>query len=484
MRIRLVLWTLALACPAILTGCHVTPGGNHNLPPAERLMHPGPGVGGPGPGVMMPHGGVMQASYAGGGGGGMMAGGGAGCMPGGGGGAVMPGGTAQVLFGKPDSMQVQWDVSGVGSFDSQTLITPGRQNFQQGGLYRLKVTGIPGREGVELYPTVAIYPASARSAAYLAHNAIPVQFTDQDLDQVLAGNFVTKAVYIPDPEFQELAVGVDTLVSSPVDPGLDPVVEADRRGTLLAVIRLGNKDLETPGSDVTAGGIIQASYNGAAGAGVQPAVYRPAANPAASRAAAVPNAQRLVQPTSFTVDGGTVYNDPGAYIGSEGCDAGGCDSAFAGCGSGVGGACGSGTFDPGPGGMPPGLAGGGQYGMTMSGTPIGLPGPPHIPLGAPAGLQKHVVRNWTHMKIPDPTSKVRINVKQRPGLSYPTPASRAWVTEDTIHPHVRFSQRHFGTPPGPHGGIEGAGGLVGGLKQVVGSVFHPAGGGAACTTCQ
>ena len=164
-------------------------------------------------------------------------------------------------------MQVQWDVGGVGSFDSHVLVTPGRQNFQQGGVYRLKLTGLTGRDGIELYPTLAIYPASARSAAYLAHNAIPVQFTDQDLDQVIAGNFVTKAVYIPDPEFQELAVGVDTLVSSPVDPGLDPIVEADRRGTILAVIRVGNKDLETP--DAVSGEIIQASFNPAARSGVR-----------------------------------------------------------------------------------------------------------------------------------------------------------------------------------------------------------------------
>ena len=29
-----------------------------------------------------------------------------------------------------------------------------------------------------------------------------------------------------------------------------------------------------------------------------------------------------------------------------------------------------------------------QYGMPMCGTPIGLAGPPHIPLGVPAGLQR------------------------------------------------------------------------------------------------
>jgi hypothetical protein len=84
----------------------------------------------------------------------------------------------------------------------------------------------------------------------LAHNAIPAQFTEEDFDQVLSGNFVTKVIYLPDPEFQELALaGVETLVSTRLDPGVDPIVEADRRGAILAIVRIGNKDLEMPGGE-------------------------------------------------------------------------------------------------------------------------------------------------------------------------------------------------------------------------------------------
>ncbi len=107
---------------------------------------------------------------------------------------------------------------------------------------------MPGRPGVELYPTIEVAPSTPRTDAYLAHNAIPVQFTEEDLDQVLSGNFVTKVIYLPDAEFQELALaGVETLVSTRLDPGVDPIVEADRRGTILAIVRVGNKDLEIPG---------------------------------------------------------------------------------------------------------------------------------------------------------------------------------------------------------------------------------------------
>ncbi len=76
---------------------------------------------------------------------------------------------------------------------------------------------------------------------------------------MLSGNFVTKVIYLPDPEFQELALaGVETLVSTRLDPGVDPIVEADRRGSILAIIRLGNKDLQVadgvPGGFSTIGG--------------------------------------------------------------------------------------------------------------------------------------------------------------------------------------------------------------------------------------
>ena len=81
-----------------------------------------------------------------------------------------------------------------------------------------------------------------------------MQFTDEDFDQVLSGNFVTKVIYLPDPEFQELALaGVETLVSTRLDPGVDPIVEADRRGAIMAIVRVGNKDLEMPDGEARDG---------------------------------------------------------------------------------------------------------------------------------------------------------------------------------------------------------------------------------------
>ena len=194
-------------------GCH-KPVAN-NLPPAEMLAHPGPGVDGPGPGVLAYQPAIPPVAAA-----------------------------SQIYFVGPEGLTVQWDVTAPGRFDSEQLVAPARYNFPQGAMYRLKLTNIPGRPGVELFPTLEVGPAMPRTEAFLAHNAIPVEFTDEDFDQVMTGNFVTKVIYLPDPEFQEMALaGVGTLVSTRLDPGVDPIVEADRRGAIMAIVRLGNKDL-------------------------------------------------------------------------------------------------------------------------------------------------------------------------------------------------------------------------------------------------
>jgi hypothetical protein len=164
---------------------------------------------------------------------------------------------SQVYFLDPDGMQVGWQTSagpnGERAYLPAQLTVPARYNFSQGYIYRLKLTNIPGRSGAALYPTIEVAPTTPATDAYLSHNAIPIQFTDEDFQQVLdGGNFVTKVIYLPDPRFQELAVsGVETLVSTRLEPGIDPILEADKRGTILLIVRLGAIDLEMPGGGPT-----------------------------------------------------------------------------------------------------------------------------------------------------------------------------------------------------------------------------------------
>jgi hypothetical protein len=313
-----------------------------------------------------------------------------------------PGTTSQIAFLGADGLQISWDVGGVGSFDSVALVVPGRQDFYQGAIYRLKLTNIPGRPGVELYPTLEVAPVTPRTDAYLAHSPIPVQFTEEDFDQALSGNFVTKVIYLPDPEFQELALaGVETLVSTRLDPGTDPIAEADRRGAILAIVRLGNKDLEAGGGMSVREQVLPLGY------GVEQTGY---ASPAGRARQAVYDEQ--IDPTTGEPMEAGAMPAQYCYGGGDGNMPLGMPTA---------------GFSPPI--VPPNMIASAEWGMPMSGTPIGLPGPPHIPLGTPAGLQRHVMKNKTKVMMPPPVAKVNVTVKQRPGLNYPRPVDAVRIDE-------------------------------------------------------
>lgn len=160
------------------------------------------------------------------------------------------GARTSVRFTSPAGMQIAWfapSPDGRNGFTPTQVEVPGRYNFVQGGVYRLKLSNVPNRPQLELYPTLEVMPANFRTATFLAHSTVPISFTEEDFEQVAAGNLVVKVVYLPDPTFQDLAVaGPDEVVSTRLEPGVDPVMEAQRRGSVLAVIRMGNIDLEAP----------------------------------------------------------------------------------------------------------------------------------------------------------------------------------------------------------------------------------------------
>lgn len=371
-------------------------------PPAAMLAHPGPMVGGPGPGVMQINHQVPAGPH---GPGPQMMGPPPGMIPmGPPSAAQMVRPTTQVRFLGPEGMHVGWQIGP--SFAENQLMAPGRYNFGQAATYRLKLTHIPGREGLVVYPSLHVYPTHPTTAAYLEHNALPLRITDEDLDQVETNNFVTKVVYLPDAKYQELAIaGVEELVSTRLLPGQDPVSEADRRGTIMAVVRMGNMDLEMPGQ---AGGLP----------------------PAIGRNGEIQKASHIQQ-----VDGEKDQHVAPIPIGSHlGIGQGGVPADLM-----VGG--------PSRPGQPPynpivGMHGVPQYGYPSVATPIGLPGPPHIPLGKPAGLKSHTMRNTTDYNVGKPVDHMLIDVRHEPGIRMPEPVKYVEYTEK----HPSYSSGELSVP--------------------------------------
>ena len=422
----LALGTLLVVCVGCqMDGQQMVDNNEYVAPPAQQLAHPGPMVDGPGPGVMPMLAPPPPRSFQ--------------------------TQSTQVRFVGPDGMHIGWH-AGPGYAENQ-LFTPSRYNFPQGATFRLKLTNIPGREGLVLYPTLQMYPAHPTTDAYLSHNSVPLEITDdfnfnapnpesnedsarsgaawgsgrlsattgggsgrcgalhvksgevvtlntdsvpleitdEDLDQVESNNFVTKVIYLPDPRYQELAIaGVETLVSTKLDPGVDPVAEAERRGTIMLVIRVGNMDLEMPN------GLATEDPEGDDGAVEQIGFWQ-----------ADGDEGQHVPPAPIKVQGS--MGVPGPMI--------------------VGGPGGPGRPAVNP---ISGVGGTPVWGMPMTSTPLGLPGPAHLPLGHPAGLQSHTIRNLSNQEIPEPVDHFLIDVKTNPGVRMPKPVRHIEYTEN--HP--------------------------------------------------
>ena len=370
----LALGTFVVVCVGCnIDGQQIIDKGENFAPPAAMMQRPGPMVDGPGPGVMP----MLAAPPA----------------------RSFKTEATQINFVGPEGMSIGWKVGP--TYAENQLTTPGRYDFRQGATYRLKLTSIPGRDNLPaLYPSLQVYPTHPTTDAYLSHNSIPVELTDEDLDQVESNNFVTKVIYLPEPRFQELAIaGVETLVSTRLDPGVDPVAEADRRGTVMVVLRMGNLDMEMP----------NAASGGAPGAAAMP---------------------RGVQQISFaTFDGEKGQHLPPMPIATEGGGIHGVPGPMM-------------MGAPGGPGRPPynpisGVAGMPAWGSPTSSTPIGLPGPPHLPFGGPASLKSHTVRNLTRQELPDPVDHFLLDVKHKPGTRLPHPVK-----------HVEYSETHPVYKPG------------------------------------
>ena len=158
----------------------------------------------------------------------------------------------EVRFLGSEGMKVSWCAptpTGGMAFATNSVTVPGRYNFLQGAVYRLKLSEIRNLPGVELFPTLEVVPSNVNTDAFLAHSAVPVTFTNEDFEQVAAGNYVVKVIYLPNPCYQDLAsTGPDEVVSSRLEPGVDPIAEAHRRGSVLVVVRMGNIDLDLANS--------------------------------------------------------------------------------------------------------------------------------------------------------------------------------------------------------------------------------------------
>jgi len=149
----------------------------------------------------------------------------------------------------PEGLKVSFAVGG--QFERPQAV-PHTGGMLIGQVYRLRVTEIPGHEGMEVFPTVEVidrlYPPEGKKWRF----PIPIELTRKELEYAMAGRFVTRVIYLEDAE---------RALPLPELPGFqryfevareqDPLEVADQLGRPMAILRMGSRTPDYTGPDAT-----------------------------------------------------------------------------------------------------------------------------------------------------------------------------------------------------------------------------------------
>jgi uncharacterized repeat protein (TIGR01451 family) len=123
------------------------------------------------------------------------------------------------------------------------LTVPGHVGLALGRDYRLRISNVPDKPGLVLYPTIRLIgylhpPAHVDPLDY----PIPLQFTGQDFDEAALGRLVRNVIYLEDPTSalpRAFPAGELPIVELP--PDHDAIFRAADLGRPMIFIQLGNR---------------------------------------------------------------------------------------------------------------------------------------------------------------------------------------------------------------------------------------------------
>lgn len=126
---------------------------------------------------------------------------------------------------------------------STPAAAPFRTSLLVGGTYRLRIAGVRGAEGLEVYPTVRVLARLATPPGMERRFPVEIDLDEDDLLRALDGAHVRRVVYLEcDPSMKDVSAD-DWFDVRPCD---DPLDVAATLGKPVAEIVLGNR-LPSPG---------------------------------------------------------------------------------------------------------------------------------------------------------------------------------------------------------------------------------------------
>lgn len=143
--------------------------------------------------------------------------------------------SVNIRFEGSDGMTVDFDDETGRHFE---LTLPKTHHFKRDSkaVRKQRLIWYPPAAPNPVYAAMSIYPRDQSMPPGTRHEPIYLFLTNEDVDQIESGNFVTKVVYQPAIATGQ-PTGPETIVSTRLKPGIDPIAEARLKGTILVAIR-------------------------------------------------------------------------------------------------------------------------------------------------------------------------------------------------------------------------------------------------------
>ncbi|MBN1854150.1 MAG: hypothetical protein JW829_15590 [Pirellulales bacterium] len=129
------------------------------------------------------------------------------------------------------------------------LPAPLLAGMQIARVYRLRITNIPGYPGLEVFPTIEVIDRLHPPPGEELRFPIPIECTRDELLLAARGSYVTRVIYVEDPN-QAVPIQEEPDRQSwfEAPSGQDPLVVADQLGRSVAILRMGSR-LPEPNAD-------------------------------------------------------------------------------------------------------------------------------------------------------------------------------------------------------------------------------------------
>lgn len=147
--------------------------------------------------------------------------------------------TVQLRIAAPAAMKVEVAELDAPFDPAGKLAAPARLKLLTGKTYRLKLTEITGRPGLELHPQIELLDAAEPlRAAGISLEAVPIEFTDEDFDVSQRNQPTFKLVTL-----KKSTDGTPSSVESKLHTRLEEIEQARQSGAIpLCIIRLRHHD--------------------------------------------------------------------------------------------------------------------------------------------------------------------------------------------------------------------------------------------------